>query len=386
VFESRPRYVASALLSRRLPGLVTVGLAPMRLVDLPRPKLPGPGWARVRPRLSGICGSDLAVLAGRTSTYFSPLVSFPFTPGHEVVGDLVDDVGDLPAGIRVVLDPILACAARGLVECPACQAGARERCTRVIGGHVAPGLQTGYCSDTGGGWSGELVAHRSQLHPIPDDLSDPVAAMVEPLACAVHAVQRGLGERVASSALVIGAGTLGLLTVFALRQLSSIRHIVVTARHPRQRDLAMAMGASETVAPETTIGAVRRLVGGLRLDADFTHPFLLDGVDVAFDCAGSAAALQLALRSTRAGGRVVLVGLPFRGVDLAPLWFRELELVGAYAASGGFATAVDLARQAPLGDLLSAVYPLTSWRAAIDHALDGGRLGAIKVAFDPRAN
>jgi threonine dehydrogenase-like Zn-dependent dehydrogenase len=117
------------------------------------------------------------------------------------------------------------------------------------------------------------------------------------------------------------------------------------------------------------------------------EPFLLGGVEVAFVCAGTSAALDLALRTTRAGGRVVLIGLPSAGVDLAPLWFRELELVGAYAASAGFADALVLARQGPLlPDLLSAVYPLSGWRDAIDHALDGSRLGAAKVAFDPRLN
>ena len=63
--------------------------------------------------LSGICGSDLATIAGRSSFYFSPLVSLPFVPGHEVVGELLDDCEDLAAGQRVVLSSVLACAARG---------------------------------------------------------------------------------------------------------------------------------------------------------------------------------------------------------------------------------------------------------------------------------
>jgi threonine dehydrogenase-like Zn-dependent dehydrogenase len=316
-------------------------------------------------------------------------VSFPFTPGHEVVGDLLDDVGDLATGSRVVLDPILGCEARGLAACPACLAGARQQCGRVVAGHLAPGLQTGYCADTGGGWGGVLVAHRSQLYPVPDDLPDTAAVLLEPLACAVHAVRRGLhGPAPApASILVVGAGTLGLLTIFALRQLASVGHILAVARHPRQRERALALGASAAVHPDAAVGAVRRLTRAHRLEPELGEPFLLGGVEVAFECAGTSAALDLALRTTRAGGRVVLIGLPAAGVDLAPLWFRELELVGAYAASGGFADALALARQGPLPpDLLSAVYPLASWRDAIDHALDGGRLGAVKVAFDPRLN
>ena len=78
----------------------------MRLSEGPGPTLPGPRWGRVRPRLSGICGSDLSTVNGTSSLYFSPLVSLPFTPGHEVVGDLLDDVDDLPAGTRVVLEKV----------------------------------------------------------------------------------------------------------------------------------------------------------------------------------------------------------------------------------------------------------------------------------------
>src|SRR5436190_1723373 len=90
-------------------------LAPLRLATLrdPTPPRDRPGWARVKPRLSGICGSDLATLSGRSSLYFSPLVTMPLVPGHEVAGELVDDCEDLLAGTRVVLSSVLACAARG---------------------------------------------------------------------------------------------------------------------------------------------------------------------------------------------------------------------------------------------------------------------------------
>ena len=124
----------------------------------------GAGWARLRTRLSGICGSDLGALSGRTSLYFSALVSMPFVPGHEVVADLLDDCDDLPAGTRVVIDPVLTCAARGVEPCEACASGATNRCGRITVGDLQPGLQTGFCADTGGGWGEVLTAHRSQLH------------------------------------------------------------------------------------------------------------------------------------------------------------------------------------------------------------------------------
>ena len=114
MFRSIPRYAASRAVGNRMPGLLVGPMAPVRLVTRDEPTVRRPGWARVRPLLSGICGSDLGAVTGSTSLYFSALVSMPFVLGHEVVGELVDDCDDLPAGTRVVVDPVLACAARGL--------------------------------------------------------------------------------------------------------------------------------------------------------------------------------------------------------------------------------------------------------------------------------
>src|SRR5205085_5913233 len=105
VFErSLPRYAAARVAASVVPG-AGAKVGPLRLSEIAEPDLPGPGWHRVRPRLAGICGSDLATVDGQSSRYFEPIVSFPFVPGHEVVGEL-------DAGRRVVLEPVLACAAR----------------------------------------------------------------------------------------------------------------------------------------------------------------------------------------------------------------------------------------------------------------------------------
>lgn len=394
VYRSVGRYVAARALADRVPGLAAGPLAPVRLVNREEPAVPAEGWGRVRPLLSGICGSDLATISGQASFYFSPLVSMPFVPGHEVVGELFDDLDDLPAGTRVVLEPVLSCAARGVDPCRSCADGARGRCDRVAVGHVAPGLQTGYCADTGGGWGGMLVAHRSQLHPVPDALPDERAVLVEPLACAIHAVLRARVED-GASVLVVGAGTVGLFTLLALRTHSEAGQVVVVAKHGGQRDRARELGATEVVEPKDALRLLRRSTRAHRLSPERGGPFLLGGVDVAFDCVGSKPSLDLALRTTRAGGKVVLAGMPARGADLAPVWFRELELLGAYAAGtevaqGGavstFDLAMNLASEAPLDGLVGATYALARWRDALDHAFAAGRLGTVKVAFDPREN
>jgi threonine dehydrogenase-like Zn-dependent dehydrogenase len=398
LYRSVPRYIAARALSGRLPSVAAGSAAPLRLVSR-RAVEPTSGWARVRPRLTGICGSDLATVTGRSSFYFSSLISMPFVPGHEIVGDLVDDVdtprGPLTAGTRVVLAPVLNCAARGVTPCAGCSADRPTRCDNVTSGHLAPGLQTGYCADTGGGWSSELRAHGSQLFAVPEGVPDEVAVLVEPLAGAVHAARRAEvlpGERV----LVIGAGAIGLLTLLALRALTPASEVLVAAKHAKQKDLARRFGADQVLPSGTgtggLIGAVRRSTRAMQLTPERGAPYLLGGVDVTLECAGGA--LDTALRVTRAGGRVVLSGLPTSSPDLTPLWFRELSLVGAYAAGpSDFAAALDLVADATtaalLREVLGATYPLTRWRDALDHALAAGRLGTGRVAFtlgaDPAA-
>jgi threonine dehydrogenase-like Zn-dependent dehydrogenase len=404
LFRSAPRYLTARAVGQRVPGLVSGPLAPLRFVSKRDPELPGPGWARVRPLLSGICGSDLATISGQSSFYFSPLVSMPFVPGHEVVGELLDDVDGLAAGARVVLEPVLSCAARGIEPmCSSCSEGRFGRCDRVTTGHVSPGLQTGFCADTGGGWSRMFVAHRSQLHPVPEGVSDQRAVLVEPLACAVHCALRA-SVRANADVLVIGAGTVGILTLVALKELTRAGSVVVVAKHRRQREWAESFGATDVVSPGEAINEVRRSTRALKLKPERGSPFLLGGVDVAIDCVGSKGSLDLALRTTKAGGRVVLAGIPVARVDLTPLWFRELELVGAYTGgieergsgskakgssnpdgTSAFDIATRIAAETPLDGIVGATYPLRRWRSAIDHALGAGRLGTLKVAFDLRA-
>lgn len=395
MYRSLPRHLAGKAIGGRVPGILSGYAAPLRLVTIDAPSVRRPGWARLRTRLSGICGSDLGALSGRTSLYFSGLVSMPFVPGHEVVAELMDDCDDLPAGTRVVVDPVLTCAARGVEPCEGCAAGATNRCSRVTVGDLAPGLQTGFCADTGGGWGEVLAAHRSQLHVVPEGYSDEQAILVEPMACAVHtALRADVGEN--DRVLVSGAGSVGLLTTLALRSLTGAGEITVVAKHGHQRDLALALGATEVVAPGEALRRLRRATGAFQVKPEHSPAYLLGGVDVAVDAVGSRQSLETALHATRAGGRVVLSGMP-DGADLSAAWFRELEVVGSYSsaqrepAADGRA-AFDIAVELMAGDAVSqlaktvASYPLHRWREALDHAHGAGRLGTVKVAFDPRSS
>jgi len=388
------RGVTSTTLGSRLAGMVAGNVAPLRLMTRPAPDLPGPGWTRLAPRLSGVCGSDLGLLAGQSSPYLSPMTSMPFVPGHEIVGETLDDVPGVPRGSRVVLDPVLSCSPRGTKQCRWCASGQQSRCDHVTTGGLSAGLQTGFCADTGGGWSRQLVAHESQLHLVPDDLPDERAVLVEPLACAVHSVRR-VEIPSGASVAVIGAGTVGLLTLLALRELTPAVRIHVVAKHRHQRERALALGATAVHAPGRATRALRRSTTARMHVPELGSEFLLGGVDIAFECTGGSSGLDSALRLVRAGGTIVMSGMPSGHVDLTPLWYRELELVGAYATSSNssrgpdsvrpdFAEAIELAGTAPLDGWVEPAYPLARWREALGHATEAGRLGSIKIAFDPR--
>ena len=323
------------------------------------------------------------------------LRSLPFVPGHEVVGELLEDCEDLPAGTRVVLDPVLTCATRGVEACEDCASGRTNRCSRITVGQLSAGLQTGFCHDSGGGWGQQLAAHRSQMHPVPEGWSDEQALLMEPLACAVHTALRA-GVRTGDRVLVSGAGAVGLFATLALRELTDAGEILVVAKHGHQRELAAAFGATEVVAPREVLRRVRRTTGAFQLEPELSAPYLLGGVDVAIDAVGSKQSLETALHATRAGGRVLLSGMP-AAADLSAAWFRELEVVGTYASArhetaaggqvrGAFDLAADLAGHDAVVQLSKSVasYPLHRWREALDHAHAAGRLGTVKVAFDPK--
>ncbi|MGH9171262.1 MAG: zinc-dependent alcohol dehydrogenase [Acidimicrobiales bacterium] len=393
VFErSLPRFAASRLAASVAGSGRGVGVGPLELLEVDPPRLPGPGWVRIEPRLAGICGSDLATLDGRSSRYFEHIVSFPFVPGHEIVADVK---GGVLEGKRAVVEPVLGCLARAVdPPCRACAEGRKGSCDRIAFGNLKPGLQTGYCSDTGGGWAAGLVAHESQLHEVPEGFSDEAAVMVEPTACAVHAACSATGTS-AAAIMVLGAGTLGLCTIAALRAYCLPGALIAVAKHPAQRHLAGDLGADQVVEPGEVLRAARRISGSLAVTTgkgDIGR--LAGGVDIVFDCVGSADSLEQSLAATRPGGTIVLVGMPGSvRVDLAPLWQREVALRGTYAYGtestpegerSTFALAFELVAAARLERLVSATYPLDRYQEAVAHAASAGRRGAVKVAFDAR--
>ena len=191
------------------------------------------------------------------------------------------------AGQRVAVDPMISCAARGWGRaewCASCMEGLPSTCENageegpqtVAGEPMAPGLTIGYHRSLPGGWGERLIAHESQLHPLPDELSDRTAVLIEPLSIGVHAVLN-CPPREGEPVLVIGSGPIALATVWALRALGFKGEVVAQTKRSHEAESARAMGASSVVAPgkRGTLGA--RADGGSGLHADRGAGGLLRG-------------------------------------------------------------------------------------------------------------
>ena len=366
-----------------------VRIGPLEYATVDPPELPGPGWHRVHTALAGICGSDLSMIEGHTSTYFDDWVSFPFVPGHEVVGTLDD-------GTRVVLEPVLGHAARG-VPLPFEDAapGDGDDYAHLVTGDLEPGIQIGFCCSTGGGWSSQFVAHESQLHRVADEVPDERAVLIEPLAGGIHAALLAARSTSAQGTeqpviAVLGAGTMGLAAVAGLVRYVPHAHVVVGARYPHQQREALRLGAHDVVPAAELARAVRRIVG-----CHLIGDHLSSGAHATIDAVGTERSITDALAVTRPRGRVVLMGMPAEvTLDLTGLWHRETELVGAYTYGTEqladdrhvktFDLAIETADAVEAERWLSATYPLTDHVDAIAHAAAAGRRGATKIAFDLR--
>jgi len=403
VGSSALNYRALRLLGERLPRWTGGWMPWLGLSSYTLRELPGPDWGRLRPILAGICGSDLSMLTGRATAVLTPFSSFPAILGHEVVA-VVEEAGALAgvrAGQRVVVDPIISCAVRGLDPCPGCRDGTPALCRNAAVGPLAPGMLIGFCRDLPGGWSEGMLAHASQLHAVPDALSDEVAALAEPLACSLHAVLAQApagGER----ALVIGGGTIGLGTLAALRLVAPATETTIVVRHAFQAELASRLGASHVVTDRAGDGASRAAVevaGAREHPALAGGPTLTGGFEVVYECAGTPASLAAALHVTVPRGRLAMIGsvADAAPLDLTLAWARELRITGNYvygreASLPGQPHTIDhllelLARgeTPPVEALLTHRYRLGEWRTAIRTAVAGGRKGAVKVVFDHRA-
>ncbi|HEX7090536.1 MAG TPA: zinc-binding dehydrogenase [Longimicrobiales bacterium] len=409
-FHYRPaRYLWTRFVAGRRPTLALGPLGCITLDDVEPPALPGPDWVRVETTLSGICGSDLAAVTAHDSFTLEPFAAYPFTFGHENVGRVVEAGAEAAAagwqvGERVVVNPMLACAQRGLEPpCAACARGEYGLCRRTTDGITGNGPMIGYCPAVGGGWSRWFVAHASQLRR-PGDLPDEVAVLTDPFASALrgvllHPPARGDGgaERGEDDVvLVIGAGTIGALTVKALRLTGWTGTIAVLGRYHFQLELAERAGADTLLSSRKEAYAWAASLPGARAFKPTLAPrFIEGGPSLVYDTVGSAGSIRDALALAREGGRVVLVGAAARiSADWTRVWYRQLTLAGVFAYGlvhhdgrrrDIYDASLDLMQQDGFAELgmLTHVFDLEDYRAGLSAALDKDGHRSIKVAFRP---
>jgi L-iditol 2-dehydrogenase len=397
---SIPKYLATRAGSSRFKSMSTSPLSCVSLKEVPVPTAINDDWVRIRTIKAGICGSDLSVINGKTSFSLQPYSSSSFIFGHEIVGEVVErapSVRNVNEGDRVVIEPSLSCVARGIKnKCANCKRGQTHLCLNLTNGHLSPATSIGFSNETGGGWGEYFIAHRTQLYRIPERFSMEEAVLVEPFSVALHAVLRRYPPN-GAKVLVMGAGTIGLLTIAALKMLPIRCKIYATARYDFQKELAYEMGAHVVINPkkEDLYEKIAEESNGELFSPDIGKRVLEGGVQRVYDSIASPDTIDDALRLTQAGGSVVLVGSADRakGVDLTPVWFREVDLLGSYIYSmenfrgrkiKTFDYAIELMkrnRKIPLSKLVTHQFPLDKWREAIRVAQSRVENKAVKVAF-----
>lgn len=396
-----PRYLFGKTLGRLHPSLLWSGLSCVTHREVPEPRLPNAEWVKIKTRYGGICGSDISLLHLQNSPSASALTSFPFTIGHENYGTIAEvgaAVRDFAVGDRVVAEPTLWCKPRGFQElCPACARGEIQLCERVTEGALSPGLEIGTCRDTGGSWSAYFLAHESQVARIPAAVSDANALLLEPFATAVHAVLANLPKD-EDTVLVIGAGTIGLGIIAALRAVESRARIIVLARYRRQQELARRFGADVVISAtrgNSLYTEFARAIGGKLLRPILGKPIITGGADVVYECVGHGEAVDDALRLAHAGGRVVIAGLASfpKDVDWTPIWMNELQVHGTFTYGyddfqGRRWRTFDLALEwmacgkVDLAPMLTHKFALHDYARAFQTINQRGHTGAIKAAFE----
>lgn len=391
---SVPRIVFTRLLARVWRDAYFASTSCLHLATLPDPPLPAPDWVRIRNRMCGICGSDLHQIFVDAGLDVAP-AALPshrqIYLGHEMVGTIVEAgtaVRDFKTGDRVVRwgrgDD---CIARGRAElCPACARGHRVLCEFAS--------EPREHHPIGGGFGDSFITPASTLLHVPDDLSDEQATLIEPAAVAIHAASRRIaqkGERV----LVLGCGVIGYLLIQAIRVFQPDCEITALAQFAWQAELAKKIGAQHTfLARDDGFAETARLTGA-KLYGKPGNRMLLSGFDVVFDVVGIESTLNNALRWTRAGGTVVLVGVNLHRMklDVTPVWYQEVNLSGAVGHDvitwqGRNISTFELAMEwiktnhLKTTGLVTHHFPLDDYRTAFNVATDKRTHRSIKVVFD----
>lgn len=319
----------------------------MGIYEMPLPKL-SEGEAMIQVGEIGICGTDLHLRHGEHQT-----ATFPLIPGHEFAGRLTEARGELPEGIQIG-DRVIAQEVVGCGHCPACEKGEDNACEqlKIIGVH------------TSGGFAEYVKVPIKKLYRIPDDMELKMAAMVEPLAVAVHDVRMS-GLKAGESVLITGGGPIGQLIAITARA-AGARNIVISEINEYRRKFAEELGF-QVIDPreEDFDRKLKELNGG----SDY---------EVSFEVSGAQSAMTACIDHTRNTGTVMVIAIAMKPhlIDTGKIFAKELRLQGVRIHSMyNFEGAVHMMGMGAVArdvkKLISRIYNLDEACEAFDYAEHG---------------
>jgi len=334
----------------------------LELAELPAPS-PAPDEVLIRVAACGICGSDVHGYDGSSGRRIPPIVM-----GHEAAGIIAsigNAVKNFVPGDRVTFDSTVYCG-----ECPNCRRGNVNLCDRrqVLGVSCGDYRRAGAFA--------EFVSVPARiLYRLPDSFPFAEAAMLEAVAVAIHGVNL-VQLTPDSTALVVGAGTIGILTLQALRA-ASCSKVFVTDVDTQRLALAKKLGATEIL-----------------LSDDSLLPKILErtnneGVDVALECVGRNETVAVSIDATRKGGTVVLVGniAPNVNLPLQKVVSRQIRLQGSCASAGEYPQAIEwmASGKIQVKPLITAIAPLEDGPRWFER-LHAREPNILKVVLTPNAS
>ncbi len=327
---------------------------PLREIE---PPVAGPDDVIVTVQAAGVCGSDVHGYTGSTGRRTPGIVM-----GHEfsgIITSLGTQVEGYNEGDRVVVQPLTTCG-----SCEMCLAGRPNVCVKrtLIGMH------------THGAYAEAVSVPRQQLFTLPDNLSWEQGAMVEPLSVALHAANiTPLG--IMDTVVIVGAGTIGLLALLAVR-LKGAGRVIVTDLSKHRLELARQLGADIVVniAEQDPVEVVRQATRGA-------------GADAAIEAVGITPTVQQALAVTRIGGNITWIGnsAPEVTLNMQQVVTREITIRGTYGFNNEFGLAIDALSlgRIDVKPLIERIAPLAEGPELV-HDLAKGTLDVAKAILKPQ--